>query len=120
MIFHYVICIFSKSCFIIFQVEIDTDNTLKAMREGIVMLTCERINPKKDNYVAEKYYANLASPIVHKRYFNVVPFKQGQKFKLVDLVQLVQFFLYWHLLHWNFTFIIVLYLQCDRKLECNT
>lgn len=78
--------IFSKSYFIIFQVEIDTDNTLKAMREGLVMLTCEKINPKKDNYVAEKYYANLSSPVVHKRYFNVVPFKQGQKFKLVDLV----------------------------------
>lgn len=56
------------------------------MRDGVVMMTCERINPQKGNFIADKYYANMAAPAVYKRYFHVLPFKQGQKFKLINLV----------------------------------
>lgn len=68
------------------QVEIDSKNTITAMREGQVMMTCEKINPRSDTHLGAKYYSNMSAPVVYKRFFHVIPFKQNQKFKLVDLI----------------------------------
>ncbi|GFQ81667.1 uncharacterized protein TNCT_676371 [Trichonephila clavata] len=68
------------------NVDIDGKNTLVAMREGQVMITCEKLNPKKGHYKVDKYYSNISAPVVYKRFIHVIPFPQGQKFKLVELV----------------------------------
>ncbi|GIY66673.1 uncharacterized protein CEXT_206921 [Caerostris extrusa] len=68
------------------NVAIDGKNTLYAMREGRVMMTCEQINPKKGEYLVDKYYGKMSAPVVYKRFLHVIPFPQGQKFKLVELV----------------------------------
>ncbi|KAG8193529.1 hypothetical protein JTE90_003740 [Oedothorax gibbosus] len=68
------------------NVSIDKENTLFAMREGQVMMTVEKLNPKKDEWHVEKYYGKLSAPVVYKRFFHVIPFPQAKKFKLVDLI----------------------------------
>ncbi|GBM84601.1 hypothetical protein AVEN_247295-1 [Araneus ventricosus] len=68
------------------NVNIIEKNTLVAMRDGQVMITCEKINPKKGDYLVDKYYGKMSAPVVYKRFIHVLPFPQGQKFKLVDLV----------------------------------
>ncbi|XP_015920624.1 large ribosomal subunit protein bL27 [Parasteatoda tepidariorum] len=68
------------------NVGIDEKNNLYAMTEGRVMMTCEEINPISETLHAQKYYSNKVAPVIYKRFFHVVPFPQGQKFKLTDLV----------------------------------
>ncbi|XP_055945218.1 39S ribosomal protein L27, mitochondrial-like [Argiope bruennichi] len=68
------------------NVNIIEKNTLVAMREGRVMITCEKINPKRGNYVVDKYYGKMSAPVVYKRFIHVIPFPQSQKFKLVELI----------------------------------
>ncbi|CAL1284453.1 unnamed protein product [Larinioides sclopetarius] len=59
------------------NVNINGKNTLFAMRDGQVMITCEKINPKKGNLFVDKYYGKSSAPVVYKRFIHIIPFPQG-------------------------------------------
>ena len=49
-------------------------------------VSTEKISPDLGHEIAEKYYAGRSGQHIYKRFVNVVPDKQPQLFRLVDLV----------------------------------
>ncbi|XP_054719532.1 50S ribosomal protein L27-like [Uloborus diversus] len=68
------------------NVRVGYKHNLKSMVYGRVMMTCEKVNPNLENPIAAKNFTNIAAPVLYRRYFHVIPFTQGKKFKLIDLV----------------------------------
>lgn len=60
------------------------NGTLFAMEHGKVYVTCEPIEPNWDHSWVQKNYAGRHDQTIYKKFFNVVPEKQHQRFRLVE------------------------------------
>lgn len=60
------------------------NGTIYAMCNGKVIVTCEKVEPNFDNYWIQRFFADRGGQTFYKKYFNVVPTKQHQRFRLVD------------------------------------
>lgn len=60
------------------------NGTLFALEHGKVYVTCEKINPNWNHSWIQRNYAGRENQTIYKKYFNVVPEKQHELFKLVD------------------------------------
>ncbi|XP_064617833.1 large ribosomal subunit protein bL27-like [Liolophura sinensis] len=59
------------------------DNTLTALEDGQVIVTCEKLSPYPDSPLYEPVSQGLT---VYKKFFHVLPVPQHGKFKLVSQV----------------------------------
>lgn len=62
------------------------NGTLFAMEHGKVYVTCEPIDPNWDHTWIQRNYAGRQGQPIFKKFFNVVPEKQHQRFRLIDEV----------------------------------
>uniref|UniRef100_A0A1B0C305 Large ribosomal subunit protein bL27m n=1 Tax=Glossina palpalis gambiensis TaxID=67801 RepID=A0A1B0C305_9MUSC len=60
------------------------DGTLFAMEHGKVYVTCEVADPNWDHTWIQKNYASRQGQTFYKKYFNVIPEEQHQRFRLID------------------------------------
>lgn len=67
---------------------IGRNGTLFAIVPGKVVVTCEKANPDWDHGWIKKCYEGVRNKedIFYKKYFNIVPKPQHQRFKLVDTI----------------------------------
>lgn len=56
------------------------------MEPGQVAVTCEAIQPNWDHTWIQRIYAGREDQTIHKKYFNVLPLQQHNRFKLVDVI----------------------------------
>ncbi|KAG5670933.1 hypothetical protein PVAND_001162 [Polypedilum vanderplanki] len=59
-------------------------NTLFAMTNGRVYVSCEKVDLNWDHSLVQKHFAGRHDQTIYKKYFNVVPEPQHQRFRLVD------------------------------------
>ncbi|XP_052889665.1 50S ribosomal protein L27 [Anopheles moucheti] len=62
------------------------NGTLFAMEHGKVYVSCEKIDPNWDHTWIQRCYAGREGQTIYKKFFNVVPEPQHQRFKLIDEV----------------------------------
>ncbi|KAK9745996.1 Ribosomal L27 protein [Popillia japonica] len=62
------------------------NGTLFAMVPGRVMITCEEADPNWSHTWIQRCYSNRIGSKFYKKYFNVIPDKQHQDFKLIDQI----------------------------------
>lgn len=67
-----------------FQVGFGKNGTLFALIPGRVVFTCEKFNPKWDHTWIQRVYAGREDQTIYKRYANVLPLEQHNRFKLID------------------------------------
>ncbi|XP_032676323.1 39S ribosomal protein L27, mitochondrial [Odontomachus brunneus] len=60
------------------------NGTLFAMEAGKVMITCEKINPDFRHFWVRKAYSGRENQVIYKKYFNVIPEPQHNRFKLMS------------------------------------
>ncbi|XP_055370878.1 50S ribosomal protein L27 [Condylostylus longicornis] len=60
------------------------NGTLFAMEHGKVYITCEKVDLNWDHSWVQRNYAGRENQIIYKKYFNVVPEPQHNRFKLVE------------------------------------
>ncbi|OAD54629.1 39S ribosomal protein L27, mitochondrial [Eufriesea mexicana] len=60
------------------------NGTLYALEKGKVVVTCEKIKPNMSRSWVKMNYAGRESSVIYKKYFNVIPEPQHNKFVLVD------------------------------------
>lgn len=58
--------------------------SLYALTHGRVFVTCEKVNLNWDHKWVQNHFADRGNQVFYKKYFNVVPAKQPQRFRLVD------------------------------------
>jgi len=68
----------------ILQVGFGRNGTLFAMEHGKVYVTCEPIDPNWDHSWIQRNYAGRQDQTIYKKFFNVIPENQHQRFKLVE------------------------------------
>lgn len=69
-----------------FQVGFGRNGTLYAMKAGRVVVTCEQMDPNWDRSWNQRTYAGREGQTIYKKYFNVLPLEQHNRFKLIDQV----------------------------------
>ncbi|KAF9809919.1 hypothetical protein SFRURICE_002149 [Spodoptera frugiperda] len=62
------------------------NGTLFAMEAGKVVVTCEKFDPNWEHTWVQRMYAGREQQVIMKKYYNVIPQPQHQRFKLVDEV----------------------------------
>ncbi|CAH1635083.1 unnamed protein product [Spodoptera littoralis] len=62
------------------------NGTLFAMEAGKVVVTCEKFDPNWEHTWVQRMYGGREQQVIMKKYFNVIPQPQHQRFKLVDEV----------------------------------
>lgn len=62
------------------------NGTLFALEHGRVVVTCEKFEPNWEHTWVQRTYAGREDQTIYKKYFNVIPEPQHQRFKLVDEV----------------------------------
>lgn len=62
------------------------NRSIYALRAGTLVITTEKISPDLTHDLASKYYGHRVGQNIHKRVVNVIPDRQKQVFRLVDLV----------------------------------
>lgn len=62
------------------------DGTLYALEAGKVLVTCEKINPNSKHGWSIINYAGKENTTIYKKYFNVIPEPQHDRFIVVDTV----------------------------------
>ncbi|KAL7306505.1 uncharacterized protein LOC106648429 [Trichogramma pretiosum] len=62
------------------------NGTLYAMVPGKVVVTCEKFEPKWDHTWVERHYEGRENQPLYKKYFNVIPKPQHNRFKLVNKI----------------------------------
>ncbi|KAJ2950767.1 hypothetical protein O0L34_g9031 [Tuta absoluta] len=60
--------------------------TLFAMMPGKVIVTCEKFDPDWEHPWVQRFYGGREGQTIYKKYYNVIPEPQHQRFKLVDQV----------------------------------
>jgi len=62
------------------------NGTIYAKTHGQVFVTCEKTDLDWDNSWVQRYFADRdgQGQTIYKKYFNVVPLPQHQRFKLVE------------------------------------
>ncbi|XP_023173435.1 39S ribosomal protein L27, mitochondrial [Drosophila hydei] len=66
------------------NVGLGRNGTLFAIEHGKVVVTCEPIDPNWDHTWIQRNYAGRQDQTIYKKFFNVIPEKQHQRFRLVD------------------------------------
>lgn len=69
-----------------FQVGFGKNGTLFAMVPGKVVVTCEKIDPNWEHTWVQRFYAGRESQTIYKKFFNVLPLPQHNRFKLIDAI----------------------------------
>lgn len=72
--------------YFIVQVNLGKKGTLYALEPGKVVVTCEKINPNMKHRWCQINYAGREDCVIYKKYFNVIPEKQHDRFKVIDTV----------------------------------
>ncbi|XP_041972907.1 50S ribosomal protein L27 [Aricia agestis] len=62
------------------------NGTLFAMESGKVVVTCEQFDPNWEHTWVQRHYGGREHQKIYKKYFNVIPDPQHNRFKLVDEV----------------------------------
>ncbi|KPJ20404.1 39S ribosomal protein L27, mitochondrial [Papilio machaon] len=62
------------------------NGTLFAMEAGKVVVTCEKFEPNWDHTWVQRNYAGRTNQNIFKKYYNVIPEPQHNRFKLIDEV----------------------------------
>lgn len=68
------------------QVGFGKNGTLFALVPGRVVFTCEKFDPKWEHTWVQRIYAGREDQVIHKKYANVIPFEQHNRFKLIDSI----------------------------------
>lgn len=58
--------------------------TLYALEPGKVVITCEKFDPNWAHFWVKHYYGGREQQTIFKKYFNIIPEPQHQRFKLID------------------------------------
>ncbi|GLH14406.1 Protein of unknown function [Gryllus bimaculatus] len=56
------------------------------MESGRVVFSCEKIDPKWEHTWIERIYAGRVGQTIYKKFVNIIPDKQHNRFKLIDQV----------------------------------
>lgn len=64
---------------------IDSDRSIYALCDGIMIVTEEKYDPDWDHPLVNEIYANGMAP-PYKRYIHVIPKRRISEFKLIDVV----------------------------------
>jgi large subunit ribosomal protein L27 len=67
-----------------FQVGWGVNGTLYAQVHGKVYVTCEKTDMNFDKPWIQRFFAGREGQTIYKKYFNVVPLPQHQRFRLVE------------------------------------
>ncbi|CAG9563521.1 unnamed protein product [Danaus chrysippus] len=62
------------------------NGTLFAITPGKVVVTCEKFEPNWDHTWVKRIYGGREQQTIFKKYFNVIPEPQHNRFKLIDEV----------------------------------
>lgn len=54
------------------------------MEHGRVCVTCEKTDPNWEHTWIQRHYAGREDQRFYKKYFNIIPEPQHQRFKLID------------------------------------
>uniref|UniRef100_A0A1L8E187 Large ribosomal subunit protein bL27m n=1 Tax=Nyssomyia neivai TaxID=330878 RepID=A0A1L8E187_9DIPT len=68
------------------NVGLGRNGTLWAMQNGRVMITCEKADLNWEHTWVQKTYAGREGQTIYKKFFNVIPEKQHQNYRLVEKV----------------------------------
>lgn len=68
------------------QVGFGKNGTLFALEAGRVAVTSEKVNANWDHTWIQRVYAGREDQPFFKKYFNVLPLEQHNRFKLIDEV----------------------------------
>ncbi|CAG9791854.1 unnamed protein product [Diatraea saccharalis] len=62
------------------------NGTLFAMEAGRVVVTCEKFEPNWEHTWVQRIYGGRQQQTILKKYFNIIPEPQHNRFKLIDEV----------------------------------
>ncbi|KAH8403031.1 hypothetical protein KR222_003451 [Zaprionus bogoriensis] len=62
------------------------NGTLFALEHGRVIVSCEPLDPNWEHGWVQNNYAGRQDQTIYKKFFNVIPEKQHQRFRLVEEV----------------------------------
>ncbi|XP_011702041.1 PREDICTED: 39S ribosomal protein L27, mitochondrial [Wasmannia auropunctata] len=62
------------------------NGTLFAIESGKVAVTCEKIDPNWKHFWVKRNYAGRENQVIYKKYFNVIPEPQHNRFVLIDKI----------------------------------
>ena len=82
---HVILC-FNSFIYYNFQVGFGKNGTLFALEAGKVIVTCEKMNLNWDHTWIIRTYGGRIGDTIYKKYFNVIPEPQHNRFKLVEEV----------------------------------
>lgn len=68
------------------NVGLGRNGTLFAMEAGKVVVTCEKFDPFWEHTWVQRIYSGREDQTIYKKYFNVIPEPQHNRFKLIDEV----------------------------------
>ncbi|CAG9805058.1 unnamed protein product [Chironomus riparius] len=60
------------------------NGTIFAMTNGKVYVTCEKVDLNFDHGWIQRFFSGRSGHTIYKKYFNVIPEKQHNRFRLVD------------------------------------
>lgn len=60
------------------------NGTLFALQEGRVVVTSDQFQPNWEHTWVQRIYAGREDQTIFKKYFNVIPIEQHNRFKLID------------------------------------
>ncbi|EDS40297.1 mitochondrial 39S ribosomal protein L27 [Culex quinquefasciatus] len=60
------------------------NGTIFALEHGTVYVTCEKLDPNWDHTWVQRIYAGRENQTIYKKFFNVVPPPQHQRFRLKE------------------------------------
>jgi large subunit ribosomal protein L27 len=60
------------------------NGTLYAMTHGKVYVTCEKTDMNFNKTWIQRFFAGREGQTIYKKYFNVVPLQQHQRFRLIE------------------------------------
>lgn len=69
---------------LVLQVGWGVNGTLFALTPGKVYITCEKTDMDFNRPWIQRFFAGREEQTIYKKYFNVVPMKQHQRFKLIE------------------------------------
>lgn len=72
--------------FLCTQVGFGRNGTLFAMEAGKVVVTCEKMDPYWDHTWIQRIYGHRKGQSMYKKYFNIIPTPQHNRFKLVETI----------------------------------
>lgn len=54
------------------------------MEPGKVVITSEKVDPNWNNYWVQRSFGGREGTVFYKKYFNILPYPQHRRFKLID------------------------------------